>query len=153
MNNNEHNELDSLERIFKEAEAELKKNPKNVKALFNLTLLKVPFIKQNPHEILKDLLYLYKKLPSKKDILANYIAQCYAEVDDFDKAYKYAKEALKLPEELRYEGYFTLIQVCMFKGKDFYEEALLHLNDALKLDIEEEIKLSFYSLKLELKPG
>ena len=43
-----------------------------------------------------------------------------------DKAYKFAKEALKLPEELRYEGYFTLIQVCMFKGKDFYEEALLH---------------------------
>ena len=150
MNNNEHNEVDSLERIFKEAEAELKKNPKNVKALFNLTLLKVPFIKQNPHEILKDLLYLYKKLPSKKDILANYIAQCYAELDDFDKAYSFAKEALKLPEELRYEGYFTLIQVCMFKGKDYFDEALEHLNEALKLDVEDEIKLSFYSLKLEL---
>ena len=66
MNNNEHNEFDSLEKIFKESEEELKKNPKNIKALFNLTLLKVPFIKQNPEEILKDLLYLYKKLSSKE---------------------------------------------------------------------------------------
>ncbi len=150
MNNNEHNEFDSLEKIFKESEEELKKNPKNIKALFNLTLLKVPFIKQNPEEILKDLLYLYKKLSSKRDILANYIAQCYAELNDFDKGYEYAKEALKLPEQLRFEGYFTLIQMCMFKGNEYFDEALDYLDEALQLDLEEEIKLHFYSLKLEL---
>ena len=61
MDSNENKDFDSLERIFKESEEELKKNPKNIKALFNLTLLKVPFIKQNPKEILKDLSYLYKK--------------------------------------------------------------------------------------------
>ena len=36
----------ALEAEYKAlSEEELKKNPKNIKALFNLTLLKVPFIK------------------------------------------------------------------------------------------------------------
>lgn len=140
---------DNLKELYTTAEELYKRNPKDYKALFNLTVIRLQFFDYNPFEVAKDLELLYKKLPDKRKICAFYLLKVYSYTGNIDLAIKYGEEAKDLPEFLLPETYFSLAQNYILKGKDFYQEVIDLCDSALKLDIEDSILFQFQLIKLE----
>ena len=85
---------DNLKELYTTAKELYERNPKDYKALFNLTVLKLQFFDYNPYDVAKDLELLYKKLPDKRIITAFYLLKVYSYIGNTDLAIKYGEEAL-----------------------------------------------------------
>lgn len=140
---------DNLKELYTTAKELYERNPKDYKALFNLTVLKLQFFDYNPYDVAKDLELLYKKLPDKRIITAFYLLKVYSYIGNTDLAIKYGEEALKLPEVLLPEAYFSLAQNYLLKGIDYYEKVIDLCDKALKIDIEDSVLFQFQLIKLE----
>ena len=135
---------DNLKELYTTAKELYERNPKDYKALFNLTVLKLQFFDYNPYDVAKDLELLYKKLPDKRIITAFYLLKVYSYIGNTDLAIKYGEEALELPEVLLPEAYFSLAQNYLLKGIDYYEKVIDLCDKALKIDIEDSVLFQFH---------